>query len=307
MILVIFNPISGSILTQGIRHRLLERVLPNARTQIERYLTKHQIEYTLIETSPEGSDHIRAAIERLQPDRIIACGGDGTIREVADVLLHNKLTIPLGIVPLGTMNVMALSMNIPFLAWRSIRYAVKYSPVACDVGVLNNTQHFIVACGIGYDAAFIGGTTRPLKKLLGPLSYPIVAVSKAFNHKRVRGTLTTDHGVSTINASWIGCFNIKTLIGYHSFSWVRPHSNTLDIILADRISVLNTLRLSWQLITRQQRTTGPVQNFTTTKLHFVSDEEVECEVDGEVFTSREISLKVIPNALKIVCNDQLFG
>src|SRR6187399_880871 len=78
----------------------------NYETEIKKYMAVHDynVEYFIMPLQCQP-DLIKKQIENYQPDRVVACGGDGTIKLVAESLL--KTNIPLGIIPAGSANGMA--------------------------------------------------------------------------------------------------------------------------------------------------------------------------------------------------------
>lgn len=96
----IVNPISG----RG-KHNI-------GKTELEKHFPKE-----IYKIEVEYSNCKKHAIILTQnaftnsPDSIVACGGDGTINEVASCLINTK--IKLGIIPLGSGNGLASNLNIP--------------------------------------------------------------------------------------------------------------------------------------------------------------------------------------------------
>ena len=71
---------------------------------------------------------------------VIACGGDGTINEIAGILMGKK--IPLGIIPIGSGNGIAGHFNIPSNLSEAINIIVKGYDVKVDVGHFNDSDSF---------------------------------------------------------------------------------------------------------------------------------------------------------------------
>lgn len=46
-------------------------------------------------------------------DYVVVSGGDGTVNSIASILLDNNIDIPVGVIPAGTCNDFARSLNIP--------------------------------------------------------------------------------------------------------------------------------------------------------------------------------------------------
>jgi YegS/Rv2252/BmrU family lipid kinase len=142
-----------------------------------------QVEWTLSITKESGDARREtlAALE-LGVDLVVACGGDGTVMEVANGLLGQS--VPLAILPAGTANVMAVELGIP----RDIEGAAKLIVSAdtvlrdIDVGEVDDTV-FLLRMGVGLEAVLIRDADREFKQRYGNLAYPISAV---------RSVLTTD-------------------------------------------------------------------------------------------------------------------
>ena len=99
LISVIVNPVAGK--------GRAKQVLP----KIQAYLTKHALPYTVHMTESQG-DGVRCAKQALAEgcDRVLAVGGDGTAREVAEGLCRSNSV--LGIVPAGTGNDFARTFHL---------------------------------------------------------------------------------------------------------------------------------------------------------------------------------------------------
>ncbi|WP_337906908.1 diacylglycerol kinase family protein, partial [Iningainema tapete] len=83
-------------------------------------------------------------------DMVIVAGGDGTVSEVAKGLLHAP--IPLGIVPIGTYNNIARSLNIPMDVNQACFVLAHGQVKSIDVGQANDEHYFFEAAGVGLDA-----------------------------------------------------------------------------------------------------------------------------------------------------------
>lgn len=130
-------------------------------------------------TTPSDSG-AGAAHEALQqrPDVVIACGGDGTVNAVASTLAHGD--VPLGIVPLGTGNLVARNLDIPLEVEDALDVALGGSVRRVDMGVAGG-HRFVGMAGMGLDAVMSRDADPRLKKTLGWPAYvrPIVRAWRA--------------------------------------------------------------------------------------------------------------------------------
>ncbi|TFB56761.1 diacylglycerol/lipid kinase family protein [Cryobacterium tagatosivorans] len=131
------------------------------------------------ETSAADSGHeaARRAVRR-GASLVIAAGGDGTVRAVAEALRDTGVS--LAIVPLGTGNLLARNLLLP-LGSIDAAAAIAFSGIdkPVDVGVAEMTtpdgrtiEHaFVVMAGVGLDAEMIAKTRPGLKKQVGWFAY----------------------------------------------------------------------------------------------------------------------------------------
>lgn len=186
---VIFNPIK-----QGVDE--LRAVI----TEVE---SEHGYGPTLwIETTEEdpGVGQSRKAAEE-GVDLLIAAGGDGTVRAVAEGL--EDAEIPVGLIPLGTGNLFARNLDIPV---NDIPAAVALAFTGADrpVDVLRarvrrpdgstETEVSLVMSGIGFDAAMIANTDPDLKKRVGWLAYVDAGIRAIPNSSPFRVAHRLDDG-----------------------------------------------------------------------------------------------------------------
>src|SRR5208283_3236349 len=115
----------------------------------------------------------REQIER-GADLILAAGGDGTLNEVAEGMAHSQ--VPLGVLPAGTANVLAMEMKLggDFLA--AARRLGECRPHRISIGQVSSeggavSRHFLLMAGIGLDAQIVYRVSAPLKARIGKLAY----------------------------------------------------------------------------------------------------------------------------------------
>jgi diacylglycerol kinase (ATP) len=122
-------------------------------------------------------------------DLVIAAGGDGTVRAVAEKLRGTG--IPLALLPSGTGNLLARNLNLTLNDLEhSIHSAFAGKNRDIDLGVVDirrdddsRDRHvFLVMAGLGIDAKMLANTDPELKKKVGWLAY-VDAIIKALRDK----------------------------------------------------------------------------------------------------------------------------
>jgi YegS/Rv2252/BmrU family lipid kinase len=167
---IIYNPHAGKLRRRGSDR--LERAA--------HILTEAGYDATLVPTSGPGA---AVALARGWVadgvDLIVAAGGDGTINEVAEGMVHSA--VPLGILPAGTANVLATETGMSSNLETAARDLLAYTPVRISVGRLDSNngspavRHFLLMAGVGLDARVIYNLSAPLKTNLGKIAYWIAA------------------------------------------------------------------------------------------------------------------------------------
>ena len=164
----VYNPHSGR---GNIRSKLFDivQVFSEAGYEITIYPTR------------EAKDATRK-IEHLsdQYDLVVCSGGDGTLDEVVEGMMHRQKKLPLGYIPSGTVNDFARSLKIPRDMVKAARLAVSGKDFLSDVGTFNNSHFvYIAAFGIFTDVAY--STPQDMKNVLGNMAYLLEGVKRLAN------------------------------------------------------------------------------------------------------------------------------
>jgi len=140
-ILLVVNPISGGI----DKSKLIEAVKTEINTRnypFEIYIT----------TGKNDQDCIGKIIFEFQPERILVAGGDGTIQLVAEVLKNHD--IPIGILPAGSSNGLALNLKLPANINQQLKVALGDSFLKIDTLQINGRTCLHIA-DLGINAELV--------------------------------------------------------------------------------------------------------------------------------------------------------
>jgi YegS/Rv2252/BmrU family lipid kinase len=129
-------------------------------------------------------------------DLVVAAGGDGTVRAVAQALAGTG--VHLGIVPQGTGNLLARNLGIPLGIGPAITEVVSGEPRSIDIGWVEldggEPHAFVVMVGFGIDAQMLAETDDDLKSRAGWLAY-VEALGRALAASDLLDlTVTADDG-----------------------------------------------------------------------------------------------------------------
>jgi YegS/Rv2252/BmrU family lipid kinase len=138
---------------------------------------------------PKSKKAPKKAKEALEngAELLLVWGGDGTVRRCLDAVAGSS--VPIGILPAGSANLLARNLAIPEELGAALDIAMHGSIRALDVGVLNG-ERFAVMAGSGFDAVLVR-EADDRKKLFGRFAY-IVSGLKAMKIDRVRARIDVD-------------------------------------------------------------------------------------------------------------------
>src|SRR6202030_469873 len=169
----LLNASAGTIELRG--EKTLEKILVSA-------FEKHGISVVL-EFLPgvklrSAAERIREQVARGELDAVVVGGGDGSIRTVASVLVGTD--VPLGIIPLGTLNHFAKDLRIPLSADRAVAVLASGKRRYVDVGEVNG-EIFINNSSIGiYPFLVLERERRRRRKRLSKWTAIVLALPASF-------------------------------------------------------------------------------------------------------------------------------
>jgi len=211
----VFNPRSG-------RPRRNAPILPALRE----FIAAHGLDADVVCTEGPGhaTDIARDAVAA-GCLRIVAVGGDGTVNEVAQALIHTPAA--LGLVPCGSGNGLALHLGIPTSPAEALQLAAGESGrvAELDTGTVNGLP-FVNAMGMGLDAEV--GRRFNLLARRGLPAYTWTALAAFFSRTTERCSVTVDGRGETIDALLIAVANSDQ---YGNQAKIAPHARVDDGVL----------------------------------------------------------------------------
>ena len=186
-VLIIYNPTAGWFGRARFR-------------KIKAALCQLGCDVTVQETARRGDEEAFArAADAGEVDAVAAAGGDGTVNEVAAGLIGSNL--PLGIIPLGTTNVLATEIGLSRRPETIAAAIAAGTRLRCHPGQANG-RHFMMMAGVGFDAHVVENCPPLLKKLIGKGAYVLTAIAGLWGHASHRYDVTLN-GRTTSAASVI--------------------------------------------------------------------------------------------------------
>jgi diacylglycerol kinase (ATP) len=238
---------------------------------------------------------------------VVAFGGDGTARVVAEVLARTG--VPMGLLPAGTGNLLARNLGIPpnrlesslhiALTGRNRTIDVGWVELGTTSGDQPRREAFLVMAGLGFDAEVMAGTDPQLKQRLGWGAY-IVAGAARLRGRRTPVTLQVDDGPvqqRRIRAVVVG--NLGMLQGgIQLMPGAVPDDGWLDVVVVSPRSLLGWLSVTGAVITRRGHAT--VEHFRCRTIEVRAERPLHAQLDGDpAGTAQLMRATVDPLALLI--------
>lgn len=285
---VIWNPIAGN--GEGARTFAL----------LDKRIKQLGISYSQAESMYAGHavELARQALSDAH-ELILAVGGDGTVREVAGVLLGSD--VPLGIIPSGTGNDLARPLRIPRDPLLALDAALSGVKKRMDAGRANGELFFNVA-GFGFDVDVLDYTETYKKKYKnGSVAY-LRALLAAIKWLKLRKThIETDEGAFDKNVLLLAVANGTHFGGGMCVApTADPFDGALDVCVAHDVNKLMLLRLLPRFMKGNHLSLPYITYFRTKRLTASCEPVSRVETDGEAVSGTPVTFEVVPAAVSVM-------
>ena len=235
-------------------------------------------------------------------DVVIAAGGDGTINEVVNGLANSN--VKMGIIPIGTENVLAQELKIPFNHLKAAERILKKKHKIFDLGKANK-RYFVLMCGIGLDAKAAASVEPFLKKFFGRTAYHISALKTTLTHIPKKLEIHLDDQILPRWGYFAIIGNIKYYGGNISFTPLANYNDGyLDICIFKNRDLFNNLKYFIGAASKGKIPLldfSNVEYFRVKKIKIKSKNKVLAHTDAESIGSTPVTINVVPKAIKILC------
>jgi diacylglycerol kinase (ATP) len=126
-------------------------------------------------------------------DRVVCCGGDGTLHEVVNGLMQLRKRPVLGYVPSGSTNDFARNLSLPKGYDAQAEVAAGGLPRPCDIGIFNG-EHFVYVAAFGAFTSVAYDTPQQFKNKFGHLAYLLEGMAQLGSIESYHLTVTHDGG-----------------------------------------------------------------------------------------------------------------
>ncbi len=287
---VVLNPASGQGGADTVR-RALERSAELGDLVFE--------VYEVVKGEPVA-EIVRAALER-GFDLVVAAGGDGTISAVARGIAGTP--VPMGIVPLGTGNLVARALGVPFSPHAAVDLLTGEHRVR-DVDAMEvGGELYVLNVGVGISSATVRDIRREDKRRFGFIAYIGAGLKVLFRFRLTRFTLRIDGRTFCRRAAEVGVVNCDFL-GEFPWRWwpdIQPDDGHVDVALALTPTAIDTLRETRRLIATRRKPKPSVRWLRARKsVRIDADTPLPVQGDGDLIGQTPVEVTVVPGAVRVI-------
>lgn len=237
-----------------------------------------------------------------EPDIIVACGGDGTINEVAACLVHTPII--LGIIPIGSGNGLARNLRIPMNIEKAIDLIKNNCAVAIDVGKVND-RYFFSNTGIGFPAHTISNFESAKKRKL--IGYLKAVAQSTFSYRSTTDCTIAFNGQQQINCPFLILISNTNIMGYN-FSLTRKatlNDGYLDMVVIRKLNRLKRIYLGFLILFGVEHILREYSYhlIKKTTLEFENkNSQVFFQIDGELrpLTENKLQIDIFNKSLNVI-------
>ena len=287
-ILFAINPISGG------------KVKNDWEAAIRQYFknSEHQAEIFLL-TGNNDMTSIRHHIQTVKPDRIVAVGGDGTVKLVAEIV--QSTNTPLGIIPAGSANGMAKELGLPTEVNEALDVIVKGTPKKVDL-IMINEKHVSIHLGdIGLNAMLVKNFES--SKSRGMWGYGKTLIRMLWEKQKVAVNIETDTNKISCEAYMIVLANARK---YGTGANINPEGDVSDgkfeVVVVKKLNVVEIVKA---MFTDKSFSADKIEVHSTTKAKITTNKRFYFQIDGEFLgKTQSLTAKILPGVLTVMVPEE---
>ena len=285
-VLIIVNPAAGGLCCSW---RRLDRVVAALRRRGCTVIARR--------TSPEGGDAERLARDA-EPDFdiIVAAGGDGTLNAVANGLAGGERA--LGVLPLGTVNVLAREIGLPRHTEALAELILAGAARPIWPGRVDG-RLFLMMASSGFDAEIVAAVNPRLKRRFGRLAF---AWAMAVGWWRYRASrLSVRIGDADYSAAGVIAANGRFYAGPYI---VAPQADLaapmLDLVLLRRAGRVAMLRYLTALVLGRLAQRDDIAIVRAAEAHLSAEAPLPVQADGEIVARLPVRIAIAERPVWLV-------
>lgn len=267
----------------------------NYQSEIKNFFSTRNEEIEIFELPKKCNvNTLKEKVLGAKADRVIAVGGDGTLKLVAECVL--KTNIPIGIIPAGSANGMAKELEIPLDVKEALEKVVNAKPKKIHAISINN-ELCIHLSDIGFNAYLVKKFDELPER--GMWTYAKAAWHAFWNHRKMSVEFSIDGKRIKQKAAMVAIANASSYgTGFKINPDGKLDDELFEIIVVKDYAVMEILKI-W--VSKLPWNPKKIESFQTSALKINTKHKVHFQVDGEYLGKvNNIEATIIPAAINIL-------
>lgn len=255
--------------------------------------------------APGDARRFASEARALGVDVLVCYGGDGTAMQIAGAMVGSG--IPLGLVAGGTGNLLAGNLRLPRGPAAAARAILRAQPMAIDLGAVERADglhYFAVACGAGFDAQLMAGTSSVAKRRWKMGAYVARALAGLPQVTSVAHRVTVDDRVYERRAAMVLVANCGELLPpfLRLHPDVTPDDGWLDVVALEADGPIESVRAFWELLRGPGNGSGRIWfgRGRTVRVEVIEGAPRPVQMDGELVGHTPFEARLVPRALSVL-------
>ncbi len=255
----------------------------------------HVMEFYLL-TGKGDKTSVQHYIDTIKPDRVVAVGGDGTVKMLANIL--KETPVPLAILPAGSANGMAKELNIPLAVEQALEIAINGESRKIDVIRINEEEICIHLSDLGLNAMVVKYFEQSKKR--GMWGYGKAVFRVLWEKQKMKVTLKMDNEPEIKRYAYMVV--LANARKYGTGANINPEGDVTDgqfeVVVVRKINVLEVMKA---IFTDKSFHPRRIEVFSTKNLRIRVHKKAYFQIDGEYLgKATEVSARILPGLLNVM-------
>ena len=284
-IVLVYNPVSGKA--------KFKRSLDNIIGKLQR----RGCMVSPYRTTPENKE-LAEFVRQAAPEGSIVAGGDGTVHEVVNLVMHEGFDVPVGIIGSGTSNDFATYLRLDTKAYFDRIAQGKVMEV--DLGKVGD-EYFINVASAGMVTSIAHEVDTKLKNTFGKLAYYVQGLKTLPQFKALDITIRTEDEEIREKAFLFLIVNSSVVASFKNAArQASVQDGKLDLLLVKQCNIAELMTLTAELLAGKDVTGRKEVIYRQAASFQVScDTQLVSDLDGELGPELPLKIETIPKALKL--------
>lgn len=230
---------------------------------------------------------------------VLIAGGDGTIDNVVNAMNKCGVSVPIGILPVGTANDFGKFLGMPSDISKACRQILSSEVTAVDLGSIND-KYFVNVASTGLFTDVSQKTDVNLKNTIGKLAYYLKGLEELPNFRKLDIKIKSEEIDYEGKMYFMLVFNGQTAGNFKLATRADASDGLLDVIIFKAIPIIELIPLFVKVLKGEHLDSDNVIYFKTNNLYIESQEEIGTDIDGEKGPGFPLHIKCIKGGLKIL-------